>query len=167
MRLIHARVPQSKFPALFCCSSACCIDPANAAEMLEWAGGNMTPFTLGDLKRARILCLHARLLKIDNTFWQGGYTALDLLAGGVKARQITSEGFGLWSASDLLEAGYAMSEVNGECQNEGGSSHGKSVAACNADVFMSSSQTAAQLELPHSSNNDSDYIALQFDRKRM
>ena len=126
----------------------------------------MTPFTLGDLKRARFLCLNTRFLKIDEFFWQGGYTALDLLAAGVKAREITSEGFGLWSASDLLEAGYAMSEVNGECQNEGGSSHGKSVAAVDADVFLSSSHTVALIELPHSSD-ESDYIALQFDRKRM
>jgi hypothetical protein len=90
---------------------------------------------------------------------QGGYTALDLRASGISGRQILSVGRGLWSWSDLLEAGYSMSEVDDNVCSR----------SADVDVHVAFSSELQSLEEPESPAHSasSDYIGLQFDLKSM
>jgi hypothetical protein len=108
---------------------------------------------------------------------QGGYTTLDLRASGITAREIRSVGVEIWSVTEMLEAGYSVSDVFGDTSSSsssissGGISSGGHNSKSNAGVhdadarLSSPSQMLAHHDSQHSSH--SDFVALQFDLKSM
>jgi hypothetical protein len=88
-----------------------------------------------------------------------------------------SEGVEIWSVTEMLEAGYSMSDVFGDTSSSsgisssgisgGGHKNSKSDGGVHdADARLSSpSQMVAHHDSQHSSH--SDFVALQFDLKSM
>jgi hypothetical protein len=124
------------------------------------------------------LILPATVSRSPSYHSQGGYTAADLYASGIKAREIVSTAWGLWPLNEMLEAGYSLSEVNQHGistafnhKSQNGSwiqsdEDDGSNSVANADVAaLPSSRAVAQHDSVTSAH--SDYIALQFRQKRM
>ena len=123
-------------------------------------------------------CLPPTVSRFPSNHSQGGYTAADLYASGIKARDIVATGWGLWQLNEMLEAGYSLSEVtqhgvstafnyrsqNGSWIHKDDDDGSDSVANAHA-AALSSSRTVARRDSVTSAH--SDYIALQFHQKRM
>ena len=76
-----------------------------------------------------------------------------------------SEGVEIWSVTEMLEAGYSMSDVFGDTSS-GGHNSKSDAGVHDADARLSSpSRMIAHYHSQHSS--PSDFVALQFDLKSM